>query len=87
MERKIEALRSAVTRGYFTKDDADSFGKAMLWIGPRDMTTLGISEGDLGTCFYRLHAFEVEPEVKRAGRELNLTVRDLEEVTEFSFFI
>ncbi|MHB8780326.1 MAG: hypothetical protein ACYC55_02925 [Candidatus Geothermincolia bacterium] len=87
MEQKIEALRNAVARGYFIKADAEAFGKAGLWIGTRDMTALGVSEEEIGTCFYRLHAFECEPEVKQAGREMNLTVRDMDEMTEFSFFM
>ncbi len=87
MEKKIETLKAAISRGFFERDDAEAFGKAMLWIGKRDLTRLGISEEQLGTCFYRMAAFDVEPEVVGAGQKLGLTTIHQEDGSiEFSFF-
>ncbi len=82
---KIEALKSAVARGYFSRDDAEPFGKAALWIGPSHMQALGIEEGQAKGHFYQLHALDVEPEVIRAGLDMGLIIRDENPWIIFSF--
>jgi hypothetical protein len=87
MEQKINALCNATKRGYFTKDDANCFGKAGLFIGGSDMEQLGIDEAAAGEHFYRLSAFEVEREVVTQALSLGLTVRKDGEMTCFTFFL
>jgi len=81
---KIECLKQVVARGYFQSSDADVFQKACVLLTPGDMEFLGIELEDAGSHFYKLSAYNVEPEVIQAGIDMGLNVINRGEYVTFS---
>ena len=75
---KRDCLKEASRRGHFTKEDADAFGKAMVFVTASDLSRLEIdpSEAAASGFFYRLAACDVEPELILEGKKLGFRVRD-----------